>query len=285
MTQTPHPNLFLIGAQKSGTSTLNHLLVQHPEICNAGSKELNIFHAPDSATARARLGERFRPRDPDASFVLDASVNYTRRPRHPHAPGNIRELCGSDVRFIYVMRNPVDRLISNYLYSGQKYGVPGSLEQTVQADPQMIDTGRYDFQLEPFLEAFPRERFLFLKFDDLSAKPQDTAYDVFSWLGLDALQQLTVTIKNKTAKKPIRMHPAVVRGLLSTNMSRRLISRLFSDKTKRRLAQAFAREGALMEPPRTFKVWLMQTHYVDSIRRTQALTGLSLEDWIATYSN
>ena len=42
-TNLPAPDYFIIGAMKCATSSLNALMVTHPEICSEGDKEKHFF--------------------------------------------------------------------------------------------------------------------------------------------------------------------------------------------------------------------------------------------------
>lgn len=279
------PNLFLIGAQKGGSSTVYAHLRAHPAITHLGRKEINVFNAPDVATARARLSA-LSPRFPDRPLRIDASVDYARYPKFAATPENIHAICGDDVRFIYVIRNPVERMISNLYWTNQLYGGVADLAEAIRLDPQMVETSRYDVQLERYLRLFPVERFWFMTLDALSADPQGEMDRLCRWLGI-APQPLAAPetrrgATNKTVTRKLRVG-AFGRLLRGQTWLRDLVRAILPDKVARRIARALTVEAERREPTRAEKRALMDAHFRDSVIRTAALTGLDLKAWIDAY--
>lgn len=183
------PRLFLIGAQKAGTTSLAFLLDQHPDIAVSNPKEPGYFNANyDRGMAWYRS---CFPADLPA-LLVDASTGYTMAPAdasgsgEPHlAADRIKEL-SPDARFIYVLRDPVDRTISSIQHD-QRAGRLGKspVREIVSANPFYTDVSRYFRQIAPYLERFPRDRFLFIDFRDLSSDPVATFRRCVAFAGLD----------------------------------------------------------------------------------------------------
>ena len=108
------PDFIIIGAMKSGTSTLFDWLLQHPEIIGSHKKEVHFFDR------HYREGERwYRAHFPYACNVRQGSVTGEASPFYllgPPIAGRIHTLI-PDVRLIAILRNPVDRAISHYFHS------------------------------------------------------------------------------------------------------------------------------------------------------------------------
>lgn len=187
-------NAFLIGAQKSGTTWLASLLQQSPDICVSDPKEPQFF------TRQFDRGEAFYRScfaRPDAPVRLDASTTYSflrpARAMHiPDAPGLLDPVpqriaeWAPDARFIYVLRDPVSRMVSAYRHGMRMQPVPKgpvSLLDCLREDPMLELISRYGDQIERYLEVFPRERFLFVDFRDLTANPALVVRRVCDFLG------------------------------------------------------------------------------------------------------
>lgn len=187
-------NAFLIGAQKSGTTWLASLLRQSPDICVSDPKEPQFF------TRQFGRGEGFYRScfaRPDAPVRLDASTTYSflrpaRAMDDPDAPGLLDPVpqriaeWAPDARFIYVLRNPVVRAASAYRHLMRTQPPPAgpvSLLDCLHELPMLELISRYADQIERYLEVFPRDRFLFLDFRDLTADPVATVQRVCDFLG------------------------------------------------------------------------------------------------------
>ena len=103
------PDFVIIGAQKSGTSSLYDFVVQHPAILPAAKKELHYF------SLGYKKGEywyrlRFPIRASQKLLSGEASPIYL---FYPMVPGRMKKLL-PDVKLIVILRNPVDRAYSHY---------------------------------------------------------------------------------------------------------------------------------------------------------------------------
>lgn len=193
------PKLFIIGAQKSGTTALATLLGQHPQICLAAPKE------PDFFTRHYKHGldwyyQRFS--NPDADWLLDASTSYSDAPlpgfdsdkNDPNnpllgVPERIREVCGGDVRaprFIYIMRDPVARTHSGYWHAVRAGEEHRPFEEAIaRPDAHYLRLGDYAGQLQYYLKIFPREHILLLFFEQFKHDPQAVARRCLRFIDLD----------------------------------------------------------------------------------------------------
>ena len=186
------PRLFLIGAQKAGTTSLAYLLDQHPDIAVSSPKEPGFFsqHYEKGLDWYRRCFPETLPR-----LLVDASTGYTMAPLGDAGsgggdpglvPGRIR-MHSPDARFIYVLRDPVDRTVSAYQHDRRAGRLANStLREAVLSTPFYTDVSRYHRQIEPYAAAFPMERFLFIGFDDLTRNPDEVARRCIEFAGLDA---------------------------------------------------------------------------------------------------
>ena len=105
----------MIGGLKCGTTSLHHYLNLHPEIAMSRPKELNFF----VAELNWELGvDWYRAHFPAGAAVRgETSPHYTNRPRFEGVAERMRETLGADARVIYMVRHPIDRLLSHYLHN------------------------------------------------------------------------------------------------------------------------------------------------------------------------
>lgn len=78
------PDVFLLGAPKSGTTSLASLLRSHPSVCNHGSKEKHFFDEWKAKTeSNIRLYKNEFNRCNASQLTLDATPAYLRKPTAP----------------------------------------------------------------------------------------------------------------------------------------------------------------------------------------------------------
>lgn len=184
------PNFLIIGSQKAGTTSLYHILKQHPQIYMPETKELNFFFKED---AYARGVDAYTAHFADAADQLargEASPGYI---CHPEAPARIHELL-PDVKLILTVRNPIKRAISQYWDNRRHLNEPLTFAQALDAylsddyQPGKIgyfSRGVYMRYIRRYLAYFPREHLLVLPFEEMISSPEDFYRRIFAFLGVD----------------------------------------------------------------------------------------------------
>jgi hypothetical protein len=213
-------------------------------------------------------------------------VNYTRYPKFAKTPENICDICGKDIRFVYIIRNPVERLISNYFWTRERYGGVADLATAMRLDPQMIETSRYDLQLARFFDVFDRDRFWITTMETLYRDPPSAMNDLFCWLELPEQPHITVRPARGATRKGMTREPrfgALIAAARSQGWLRETVRRALPERSIRRLTWAMSVERPRVEPDRAEKKALMETYFSESVRRTAALTGLDLKEWLTAY--
>ncbi|AZQ66568.1 sulfotransferase [Silicimonas algicola] len=276
-------DVYLIGAQKSGTTFLASRLGRSPEVCLSDPKEPQFFslHYQKGFDAYRRTF-----RDPGARLKVDASTTYTfLRPAHRlsdgDAPGltapvpqRIREVA-PHARLVYVMRDPVERAMSawRHIHRGERApDGPLSLPDVLDADPMLELVGRYADQIERYLAEFPPERFLFLRFEDLTLRAPEVLTRLAHFLDLDEAPLLEpqqtdethaahgLSVAGRLAKKVPGVREAVRRRLPPAVRSR------IADLVLRRPAPKVAFTGHDTAAER----------FASDRRRVMELTGLAV---------
>jgi hypothetical protein len=177
------PNLVVVGGLKCGTTSLHHYLNLHPEVEMSRPKELNFF-----------VAELNWPLGPDwyashfsgrASVRGESSPHYTNRPRFEGVAERMRSVVG-DARIVYMVRDPIDRMLSHYLHNvGGGYDDRTLADAFADPESAYVTRSRYFFQLEPYLEEFGPERIEIVGREELKRDRPATMRRVFAFLGVD----------------------------------------------------------------------------------------------------
>lgn len=199
------PNFFIVGAAKSGTTSLYNYLSQHGEIFMPKWKELSFF-----------IGDKFGPlhkvRRPEQYFhvfahaknypaVGEASTSYL---YDDHAPKLIKNTLGI-VKIIIILRNPVDMSYSLYNHQVRKEGerletfeAALNVEEERRRDPGFRERcygwhanyyyycrGLYFAQVKRYLDTFGKDNVMIFLFEELANDPVKVAQRAFRFLGVD----------------------------------------------------------------------------------------------------
>lgn len=177
------PNLIVIGGLKCGTTSLHHYLNLHPEVTMSRPKELNFF----VAELNWQLGPEWYASHFDSAAAVrgETSPHYTDRPRLDGVPERMRSLL-PDARLVYMVRDPIDRMLSHYLHNvGGGYETRPLAEALGEQRSAYVDRSRYAFQLDPYLEAFGPERIEIVSREELKNERVETMRRLFAFLGVD----------------------------------------------------------------------------------------------------
>jgi hypothetical protein len=178
------PNLIIIGAQKCGTTSLHNYLDAHPEISMSRRKETDFF-LEDGNWDRG-LEWYTSHFDPAAPVRGETSTGYTNLPASAGTADRIRSVVPG-TKLIYIVREPLDRMLSHYLHR-RATGVERRSLAEALSDPRdsYVTRSCYATQLKPFLELFPREQTLVDTRERLLRERQATLRRIFEFMGVDA---------------------------------------------------------------------------------------------------
>jgi hypothetical protein len=194
---------------KAGTTSLWAYLSKHPDVFLPAEKEPSFFVEGPAWERGVEWYKRFFEGAGSYAAAGEASTNYTKAHRFKEVPERIASLL-PDVRLVYLMRHPVERMISHYFHMRATSSEQLPVEKALRAHPTYLHTSRYAFQLDGYLKAFPRRNLLLLTTDSLRDRPTETLDTLFSFLGLDPsrYQGTSVQRLHVSADKPIRRLPA-----------------------------------------------------------------------------
>lgn len=177
------PNLVVIGAQKCGTSALHYYLSLHPEIAMSQPKELNFFIKKRNWDRGLEWYESHFTED--RKVRGEASPNYTNYPRFTGVAKKMYKLV-PDAKLIYLVRDPIDRMVSAYLHNQRKGRVNGNLADTVaESGSTYLRRSRYHKQVQRFARLYPGESLMIIDQIDLLERRQETISSVFRFLEVD----------------------------------------------------------------------------------------------------
>tara|TARA_B110000483_G_scaffold213751_1_gene263124 strand:- start:857 stop:1726 length:870 start_codon:yes stop_codon:yes gene_type:complete len=205
------PNFMCIGASKSGTTSLYDILKQHSDIFLPSFKEPHFFDIPlvyehgiswyvktyFSGVKKEKCIGDFTP-----TYLFDK-----------YAPERILSSLGKNVKFIIILRNPVDRAYSHYLHSKRDLHEHLSFEDALKKKvdeknnyltylrTSYVEQGKYADMLQRYFALFSKDNFLILHFEeDFVAAREQTMVKVFKFLNLKE-EDIDFNIRSNKASK------------------------------------------------------------------------------------
>lgn len=242
------PSVFMIGAQRCGTTMMASLLDQHSSITLSSPKEPAFF------TIRQDRGLSWYRKcfcDDDRQLLVDATTWYSVAPTdlfpktaqekaqgcpYHGVPQRIHDV-SPDARFVYMLRDPVSRIHSAYCYYSLAESHGQSFRQAITQNIFFLRGSDYIGQLENYLGFFPLDRFHFILFEDFIRDPIAVLNGLLRFLGLQ--EEAVDLMRETTSKNDPFLYNGLGRGLI-----RLLGSRIHVDKLRRGLKKLGSRNWA-----------------------------------------
>ena len=207
------PNFMCIGAAKSGTTSLYDILRQHSDIFIPTFKEPHFFDIPSVYDNGIEWYEKTYFKNVRSEKCIgDFTPTYL---FEEETPQRILNDLGSDVKFIVMLRNPVDRAYSHYLHSVRDQHESLSFHEALRTESSRankqdylsflrlsyVGQGLYFEMLSRYFILFPIERFLIINFEDEFINNRDyTIKKILDFLGVKD-EGIKIDIKSNSASK------------------------------------------------------------------------------------
>tara|TARA_Y100001936_G_C16009194_1_gene632531 strand:- start:314 stop:1144 length:831 start_codon:yes stop_codon:yes gene_type:complete len=210
------PNFIIIGAMKSGTTSLYNYICDHPSVIAAEYDEIGFFDS------NYHLGLNwYRSLFPTKKQLKsleqkeDQGITGEDTPFYfwnEESANRIKEIL-PNVKLIIILRNPINRAYSEYHDKVQSGRTKKSFEQYIQSelenlkknspppskfndDDSILLRGIYSKQFENWSSIFSKKQIIVLQSEQLLEKPQKVLNDIYNFLGLTEFN-----LKNKFSKK------------------------------------------------------------------------------------
>lgn len=199
-------DFMIIGAMKSGTSSLAYQLRQHPDVCFSEPEETHYFSC--HSEWRSGLDGYHRLFQARAGQIVgEGSTSYASYPHHGDVHARLHAY-NPELKLIYLMRHPVERIVSHYAHNLLYGCTKARPEEEVLRIASYVNLSRYTVQISAYRELFPREQMMLLVFEEFVSNPRATLAKVMAFLGLasDNLDRIDVSPRNVSANR-VRVKP------------------------------------------------------------------------------
>lgn len=213
----PRRYVIIIGAMKSGTTTLFDALARHPQIAPASNKEPGFFAFDDIHAKGWDWFDGLFEFDPDQHhYRLEASTDYTKAPFVTGVWEKMTADPAIDVKLLYIMRHPFRRIESHARHVqtarkeiGQTISPIGDHSLDQGLSPVNLTTSFYAQQLDVYADARAQGRLHCLTLEELKSDPTTVLGDILTFLELDPFSAAETKLpESNTARGKTKAHPA-----------------------------------------------------------------------------
>lgn len=293
----PLPTFFVVGAAKSGTTTLHYLLNQHPDIYMPSVKETDFF-VREHEKGLDWYSDTFYQGADKYKLAGDASPTYLDQSRLV-APRIMQSFPKRDVKFVAIFRDPTDRAYSAYWHNQRNKEEELSFEEAVAREMEFREKGssdvsgfyslpllsgsEYASNLKPFLDLFPSANFLYLFQDDLHDNPQEVMRKLFLFLEVNPDVEIKSGTWNPAALPRWRALNKFIlspSGLLHTVLQP--LTHQLSIPARRRLKRYILRKNrnTFSYPPMGAEIEKeLRKFFVPEVQMLEKITGRDLSKW------
>ena len=297
------PNLFIPGAAKSGTTTLHEMLNMHPEICMSSKKEPYYWIKENFETYSQEATQNYLNLFNQKTNTIYRGESSTAYMLFPNFIERIKSNNLGDSKFIFILRNPIDRAYSHYWYlkgiGSEKLDFKDAILYDRNISPNTsnrLDEGKYKhyFQygmygkwLTRFYNSFDENQIKIITFESLKERPKETINDCFKFLGLDALDTIELKHSNKTnlVVAP-SLHKNLVRLVTGKIKPLKPLNKLVPKKIKRKIKGDFS--DKLTNISKTNKTypkldfehrnWIKHL-YEEDFKKLKNISNLPFKEW------
>ncbi|MDC8005075.1 sulfotransferase [Aureisphaera galaxeae] len=291
-------DFFVVGAARSGTTSLHNYLGQHPEVFLSDVKELNHFsqvESNDHSDYKApKKGESYHTKI-IKSFDVYRDLFSETRPDQIKGDVSPSYLWGTETaqriydhnpeaRIIITLRNPVDRAFSHFVMN---YGVgydrepdfakalKAPLDRVWGGGNLYLEWSTYFEAVKSYFDVFPKDRIKLLIFEDWTRDKDATLKELFHFLKIDDAFHVDHTIQHnqKVAYKNIGLLN-FLRGRFIKDTIKSILPSRLRDWTKRKL---FTSEEMDITLDAGLREELMD-YFAEDVRKLEELTSIPLQE-------
>tara|TARA_B110000438_G_scaffold43782_1_gene43715 strand:- start:5527 stop:6390 length:864 start_codon:yes stop_codon:yes gene_type:complete len=232
-------DFFIVGAPKSGTTSLYHYLNQHQDICMSLIKEPNYFSSEElndqglyykaKVISKLESYHKIFIKEKDHQLLGEASVSYL---FYQNVPLKIYKY-NPNAKIIILLRNPIERAHSHYLMDYRlghtKISLDSILNDSSVKDhallyQQYIELGFYYNQVKRYIDVFGHNNVCVMLYDKLKENNEQLTNNILRFLNVDLNNDINFKIPYNRSKSSTNK---IIQKLYSLTFIRKSVSFLF----------------------------------------------------------
>jgi len=283
------PNFFIVGASKSGTTTLYEYLNEIPEIYMSPIKEPLYFHSFIHESHMKRIEDTSKylslfKNVKNEKAIGEASPTYL---FYPESPKLIKNAV-PNARIIIILREPVERAFSHYLMQKNNGTETESFHQVVQRGLNRsqnsneyvpcLDRGKYHDQVSRYFKIFGHDKVKVLIFEEFIKDPLGTIKQTLDFLKIKSEPPSKIIQTYNEFREPTGK---ISKLILKSSISKKIASELIPQSMRRRLKETITEKPKEKPIMTEMDRLALESFYYQDVNNLQQLLGKSLPwNWI-----
>lgn len=274
MAKEKWPNFFIVGAGRSGTTSLYEYLKEVSGVYMSPVKEPRYFASSDPPRPHIRPVRdkkgylRLFQAVKDEVAVGEASVAYL---PDPEAPRRIHEVV-SEARIIIILRDPVERAFSSYLLGVREGWESLPFEQAIRGS-RYTAPGFYSEPVKRYPDIFGAKQLKILIFEEFIEDPKGAVREILEFLGVSGELPLSVGQAYNAFAAP---RGPLASRILRSNVARAIAKALIPTSLRRRAKQKLLLKKTSKPPMSQEARSFLEQLYRDDVRRLEKILGRAL---------
>ena len=295
------PNFLIVGAAKSGTSSLHNYLNQHPEVFMPSYNKEGMkvkeprFLIKDLVQHRLHNGvwswEEYKSLFNDVKGEIsigEATVLYLYY--YKHAIDNIKKYLGENVKIIIMLRNPTDRAYSAFQHVSIGFKEQNSFEEALEIEKGRMDKessltpmvmykemGLYHDMVRAYKENFKNVHIIF--YEDFRDDTEGEIKKIFKFLGLSLSANIDFISRHNVGGKRWKnekMKHIFTKNSLLKSALKKVIPKSLRKGVRDILISASTDKVAPMKENTRIK---LNEFFIDDVKKLSDLLNRDLTHW------
>jgi len=292
------PNLFVPGAAKSGTTSLHIMLDTHPDICMSRIKEPVYWNKANFKSFNDKKKQWYHNlfEDKKAHVFGESTPSYM---LYPDFIKNIKATYDFEPKFIFILRNPIDRAFSHYWWMIGLHKEKRTFKEAFEDDLKRefspykgypdfyYHFGRYGHWISNFYKTFNPDHIKIITQESLRTDTNKTLNSCFEFLGLKAFNIDTNISANKTSKLKYPLLYDFTKKISSGHYSflepiKSLIPKTYGRAIKNKLENSsFINKKEVLEysKPTAEERAFLTSKYAKDVEMLKTISGIEFKEW------
>ncbi|MBX2959499.1 MAG: sulfotransferase domain-containing protein [Flavobacteriales bacterium] len=288
-----NPSFICIGAQKAGTTTLQDILAQHPDIYLSPTKEIKYFHRDEHYSKGIKWYlNHFTDALPHQK-IGDITPDYI---LYKDTAKRIFNDLGKDIKIIVLLRNPVSRTFSQFnFHRAAKVEQEDDFKKMIKNYPTLdlentsfinwftpsyyIERSLYYNQLKRYYELFPKENIHVAIFEELFGEMREAELErLFHFIGIETISNIKVKHSHATRIPKNNFVSKIIHNLKNSKQ----ILKLFFPRKLYILFRNYIIKLTSKRPEKlddAFKKELFQVYFEKDVQQLEKLIDRDLSIW------